>query len=55
LRVFISMDTLSRYDIADVISHISGKTVTSGVESREGDSFGALLTKATNGILAPNP
>jgi hypothetical protein len=54
LRVFISMDTLSRYDIADVISHISSKTVTSGVESQEGDSFGALLTKATNGILAPN-
>ena len=44
------MDTLSRYDIADVISHIAGKTVTSGVRSQEGDSFEALLTKATNGI-----
>ena len=54
MRVFISMDTLSRYDIADVISHIAGKTVTSGVESQEGDSFGALLTKATNGIPDPN-
>ena len=54
MRVFISMDTLSRYDIADVISHISSKTVTSGVESQEGDSFGALLTKATNGIPGPN-
>jgi hypothetical protein len=48
------MDTLSRYDIADVISHISSKTVTSGVESQDGDSFGALLTKATNGIPGPN-
>ena len=54
MRVFISMDTLSRYDIADVISHISSKTVTSGVESQEGDSFGALLTKATNGIPGSN-
>jgi hypothetical protein len=53
LRVFISMDTLSRYDIADVISHISSKTVSSGVESQEGDSFGALLTKAANGIPGP--
>ena len=48
------MDTLSRYDIADVISHISGKTVTSSVESQKGDSFGALLTKATNGIPGSN-
>jgi flagellar hook-length control protein FliK len=54
LRVFISMDTLSRYDIADVVSHMSSKTVTSGVESQEGDSFGALLTKATNGIPGLN-
>ena len=48
------MDTLSRYDIADVVSHMSSKTVTSGVESQEGDSFGALLTKATNGIPGLN-
>ena len=48
------MDTVSRYDIADVISHISSKTVTSGVESQESDSFGALLTKAANGIPGPN-
>ena len=48
------MDTLSRYDIADVVSHMSSKTATSGVESQEGDSFGALLTKATNGIPGLN-
>jgi hypothetical protein len=48
------MDILSRYDIADVVSHMSSKTVTSGVESQEGDSFGALLTKATNGIPGLN-
>ena len=48
------MDTLSRYDIADVVSHMSSKTATSGVESEEGDSFGALLTKATNGIPGLN-
>ena len=48
------MDTLSRYDIADVISHISSKTVTSGVESQQGDSFGELLSKAANGNPASN-
>ena len=54
MRVFISMDTLSRYDIADVISHISSKTVTSGVESQKGDSFGTLLSKAANGNPVSN-
>ena len=54
MRVFISMDTLSRYDIADVISHISSKTVTSSAESHEDDTFGALLSKTANGIPGQN-
>ena len=48
------MHTLSRYDIADVVSHISSKTGTSGAENKEGASFDVLLTKAVNSIPDPN-
>ena len=43
------MNTLSRYDIADVVSHISSKTEVSDTETKGGASFGALLTKAIDG------
>jgi hypothetical protein len=40
------MDSLSKYDIADVISHISRKGDTSGAENKGGALFEELLSKA---------
>ncbi|HAG72241.1 MAG TPA: hypothetical protein DCL66_08570, partial [Gammaproteobacteria bacterium] len=43
------MDSLSKYDIADVISHISSKADTPSVENKGGALFGELLSKAVKG------
>ena len=43
------MDSLSKYDIADVISHISRKGDTPGAENKGGALFEELLSKAVKG------
>ena len=46
----LSMNTLSKYDIADIVSHISGKTQPADAQSSEGHSFADLLKEAIKSI-----
>jgi hypothetical protein len=44
------MNTLSKYDIADVVSHITGNTRTPDAEAAERSPFAALFAKAVESI-----
>ncbi|MDG2140570.1 MAG: flagellar hook-length control protein FliK [Gammaproteobacteria bacterium] len=44
------MNTLSKYDIADVVSHIAGNTGAPAAEVAESSPFAALLAKAVENI-----
>ena len=47
------MNTLSKYDIADIVSHISGKTQGAAEQSSNGSSFADLLREAVENIPSP--
>ena len=48
------MNTLSKYDIADIVSHISGKAQSADAQSPEGHSFADLLREAVKNIPDSN-
>ena len=49
------MNTVSKYDIADVVSHISGSTGSPETEASESSSFASLFAKAVESIPASKP
>ena len=46
----LSMNTLPKYDIADIVSQISGKMQSADVQSSDGHSFADLLKEAIKSI-----
>ena len=48
------MNTLSKYDIADIVSHISGKTQPADARSSDGETFADLLREAVKNIPQSN-
>ena len=50
----LSMNTLSKYDIADIVSHISGEMQPADAQSSEGNSFADLLKEAIKSIPESN-
>jgi hypothetical protein len=44
------MNTLSKYDIADVVAHITGNTGAADTEAADRSPFGALFAKAVENI-----
>jgi|GEM_PF-1256194 len=49
------MNTVSKYDIADVVSHISGSTGSPEPEASESSSFASLFAKAVESTPASKP
>ena len=43
----LSMNTIPKYDIADIVSHISGEMQPADAQSSEGHSFADLLNDIT--------
>ena len=43
----LNMDTVSKYDIAEVVSHIGAQTLLSSSNRESGVEFGELLARAT--------
>ena len=50
----LSMNTLPKYDIADIVSHISGEMQPADAQSSEGHSFADLLKEAIKNIPESN-
>ena len=50
----LSMNTLPKYDIADIVSQISGKMQSADAQSSDGHSFADLLKEAIKNIPESN-
>ena len=50
----LSMNTIPKYDIADIVSQISGKMQSADAQSSDGHSFADLLKEAIKSIPESN-